>query len=54
VVELASTPQEGERLASAALAAVRRRSWQRALEQLAAGYTRALARARDAGGRRAA
>ncbi len=42
LVELAGSPLLRERLASAALAAVRERTWERALERLAAGYRRAL------------
>ncbi len=42
VVELASDESQRERLAAAALDAVRGRTWERALEQLAAGYHRAL------------
>jgi glycosyltransferase involved in cell wall biosynthesis/predicted metal-dependent phosphoesterase TrpH len=43
LVELAGSPLLRERLAGAALAAVRERTWERALERLAAGYRRALA-----------
>jgi glycosyltransferase involved in cell wall biosynthesis len=42
VVELAGDERQRERLAAAALDAVRGRTWERALEQLAAGYHRAL------------
>ncbi|HEY5192723.1 MAG TPA: glycosyltransferase [Solirubrobacteraceae bacterium] len=42
LVELAGSPLLRERLASAALAAVRERTWERALQRLAAGYQRAL------------
>jgi glycosyltransferase involved in cell wall biosynthesis/predicted metal-dependent phosphoesterase TrpH len=42
LVELAGSPLLRERLASAALATVRSRTWERALERLAAGYRRAL------------
>jgi glycosyltransferase involved in cell wall biosynthesis/predicted metal-dependent phosphoesterase TrpH len=53
VLELAAAPQRREALATAALAAVRERTWERSLAQLAAGYARALATPRDAS-RRAA
>ena len=43
LVELAGSPLLRERLASAGLAAVRERTWERALERLADGYRRALA-----------
>jgi glycosyltransferase involved in cell wall biosynthesis/predicted metal-dependent phosphoesterase TrpH len=43
LVELASSTLLRERLASAALSTVRERTWERALERLAAGYRRALA-----------
>ncbi len=43
LLELASSPLLRERLATAALAAVRERTWERALERLADGYRRALA-----------
>jgi glycosyltransferase involved in cell wall biosynthesis/predicted metal-dependent phosphoesterase TrpH len=49
VMELAGSPLLRERLAQAALGAVRERTWERALAQLAAGYSRALAG--GAGGR---
>jgi glycosyltransferase involved in cell wall biosynthesis/predicted metal-dependent phosphoesterase TrpH len=42
LVELAGSPLLRERLAQAALSAVRERTWERALERLAAGYRRAL------------
>jgi glycosyltransferase involved in cell wall biosynthesis/predicted metal-dependent phosphoesterase TrpH len=42
VVELARSPRQRKQLADAALAAVRERTWERALERLAAGYRRAL------------
>ncbi len=42
LVELASSPPLRERLAGAALATVRERTWERALERLADGYRRAL------------
>jgi glycosyltransferase involved in cell wall biosynthesis len=41
-VELARSPGQRKQLADAALAAVRERTWERALERLAAGYRRAL------------
>jgi glycosyltransferase involved in cell wall biosynthesis/predicted metal-dependent phosphoesterase TrpH len=43
LVELAGSPPLRERLAQAALGTVRERTWERALERLAAGYRRALA-----------
>lgn len=43
ILELAGDPARRERLAAAALEAVRGRTWERALEQLAGGYHRALA-----------
>jgi glycosyltransferase involved in cell wall biosynthesis/predicted metal-dependent phosphoesterase TrpH len=43
LVELASSPLLRGRLAGAGLAAVRERTWERALERLASGYRRALA-----------
>jgi glycosyltransferase involved in cell wall biosynthesis/predicted metal-dependent phosphoesterase TrpH len=42
LVALAGSTQLRERVARAALAAVRERTWERALERLAAGYRRAL------------
>jgi glycosyltransferase involved in cell wall biosynthesis len=42
LVELAAAPILRERLARAALSAVRERTWERALARLAAGYRRAL------------
>jgi glycosyltransferase involved in cell wall biosynthesis/predicted metal-dependent phosphoesterase TrpH len=42
LVELAASPLLRERLARAGLSAVRERTWERALERLAAGYRRAL------------
>jgi glycosyltransferase involved in cell wall biosynthesis/predicted metal-dependent phosphoesterase TrpH len=42
VVELAGSPRLRRQLAGAALVAVRERTWERALERLAAGYMRAL------------
>jgi len=42
VLELADTPLLGERLARAGLAAVRARTWERALERLAGGYQQVL------------
>ncbi len=43
MLELASSPVLRERLSAAGLAAVRTRTWERALELLAGGYDRALA-----------
>jgi glycosyltransferase involved in cell wall biosynthesis/predicted metal-dependent phosphoesterase TrpH len=43
LIELAASPLLRERLAHAGLAAVRERTWERALERLASGYLRALA-----------
>ena len=43
VVELAASPARRRRLATAALAAVAERTWERSLAQLASGYSRALA-----------
>jgi glycosyltransferase involved in cell wall biosynthesis/predicted metal-dependent phosphoesterase TrpH len=43
LVELAGSPRLRERLSWAALNAVRERTWERAIERLAAGYSRALA-----------
>jgi glycosyltransferase involved in cell wall biosynthesis/predicted metal-dependent phosphoesterase TrpH len=45
VLELAGSPVLRQRIAVAALAEVRARTWQRSLEQLAAGYDRALPQA---------
>jgi glycosyltransferase involved in cell wall biosynthesis len=42
LIELASSPALRERLAGAALGAVRERTWERALERLASGYGRVL------------
>jgi glycosyltransferase involved in cell wall biosynthesis len=42
VLQLASSPALRKRLGEAALQAARQRSWERALEQLASGYRRAL------------
>jgi glycosyltransferase involved in cell wall biosynthesis len=42
LVELAGSPLLRERLAQAALSAVRERTWECALERLASGYRRAL------------
>jgi glycosyltransferase involved in cell wall biosynthesis len=47
VLELARSPRLRRQIAEASLVAVRERTWQRALERLAAGYGRALAE--DAG-----
>ncbi|HST55749.1 MAG TPA: glycosyltransferase [Solirubrobacteraceae bacterium] len=49
VLELAGSPLLRERLARAALNAVRERTWERALEQLAEGYRSALASPDDHG-----
>jgi glycosyltransferase involved in cell wall biosynthesis/predicted metal-dependent phosphoesterase TrpH len=50
VLELAGSPLLRRRLAAVALAAVRRRTWEGALERLAGGYRRALrAQAQSAG-----
>jgi glycosyltransferase involved in cell wall biosynthesis/predicted metal-dependent phosphoesterase TrpH len=54
VVELAGSPLLRQRLAAAGLAAVRERTWESALERLAAGYRRALATGEHEGERRAA
>jgi glycosyltransferase involved in cell wall biosynthesis/predicted metal-dependent phosphoesterase TrpH len=56
VVALAADPEQRLRLASAARAAVAERTWDRALERLAAGYRRALggAAVADGAARRAA
>jgi glycosyltransferase involved in cell wall biosynthesis/predicted metal-dependent phosphoesterase TrpH len=48
VLELADSPLLRERLARAGLASVRQRTWERALERLAAGYRRVLAGAGSA------
>jgi len=45
VLQLASSPALRHRLGEAAVGAARSRSWERALEQLAAGYRRALGEA---------
>jgi glycosyltransferase involved in cell wall biosynthesis len=42
VLELAGSPVLRQRIAAAALADVRARTWERSLGQLAAGYRRAL------------
>ena len=42
LLELSSQPLLAERLARSALAAARRRTWERTLERLADGYRRAL------------
>ena len=42
VLQLASSPLLRRQLGAAAVRAARERSWERALEQLAAGYRRAL------------
>jgi glycosyltransferase involved in cell wall biosynthesis/predicted metal-dependent phosphoesterase TrpH len=54
VTSLAAAPLLRERLAVAALGAVRERTWERALGRLAQGYERALAARTGAEGRRAA
>jgi glycosyltransferase involved in cell wall biosynthesis/predicted metal-dependent phosphoesterase TrpH len=59
VLELAGSPLLRRRLAAVALSAVRRRTWEGAMERLAEGYRRALAESRSAsdttpGARRAA
>jgi glycosyltransferase involved in cell wall biosynthesis/predicted metal-dependent phosphoesterase TrpH len=54
VTSLAAAPLLRERLAVAALGAVRDRTWERALGRLAQGYDRALATRAGAEGRRAA
>jgi glycosyltransferase involved in cell wall biosynthesis/predicted metal-dependent phosphoesterase TrpH len=54
VTSLAAAPLLRERLAVAALGAVRERTWERALGRLAQGYERALADRTGAEGRRAA
>jgi glycosyltransferase involved in cell wall biosynthesis len=54
VLELAGSPLLRERLARAGLAAVRARTWERALERLAEGYRRVLGTAESTGVARAA
>ena len=54
VAGLAAAPERRARLARAALADVSDRSWERALERLAAGYRAALAAHATTGARRAA
>jgi glycosyltransferase involved in cell wall biosynthesis len=54
VVDLANSPLKRERLARAALASVRERTWDRALGRLADGYHRALAAGSAAEAKRAA
>jgi glycosyltransferase involved in cell wall biosynthesis/predicted metal-dependent phosphoesterase TrpH len=54
VLELAASPLLRRRLAAAGLAAVRERTWERALERLADGYRRVLASDEHRGERRAA
>jgi glycosyltransferase involved in cell wall biosynthesis/predicted metal-dependent phosphoesterase TrpH len=49
VLQLASSPALRQRLGQAATRAARSRSWERALEQLASGYRRALGEAAAAG-----
>jgi hypothetical protein len=48
--ELAASPLLRRRLAAAALAAVRLRTWEAAMERLAEGYRRALEQPRSASG----
>ena len=43
MLELAASPLLRERLAQAALTAVRERTWERALERLGEGYRRVVA-----------
>ena len=50
VLELAAAPLMRRRLAAVALAAVRRRTWESAMERLADGYRRALEQPRSASG----
>ncbi|HSZ70311.1 MAG TPA: glycosyltransferase [Solirubrobacteraceae bacterium] len=50
VLELAGAPLMRRRLAAVALAGVRARTWERAMERLAVGYRRALTRPRSASG----
>jgi glycosyltransferase involved in cell wall biosynthesis/predicted metal-dependent phosphoesterase TrpH len=50
LVELASSPLLLERLSRTALAAVRQRTWERALERLAEGYQRVLSDAENSDG----
>jgi glycosyltransferase involved in cell wall biosynthesis/predicted metal-dependent phosphoesterase TrpH len=54
VLELADSPLLRERLARAGLASVRERTWERALERLAAGYRRVLQTTQPTGIARAA
>jgi glycosyltransferase involved in cell wall biosynthesis/predicted metal-dependent phosphoesterase TrpH len=54
VLQLAASPLLRRRLAAAALTAVRERTWERALDRLAAGYREALAAGRDTAGQRRA
>jgi glycosyltransferase involved in cell wall biosynthesis/predicted metal-dependent phosphoesterase TrpH len=49
LLELAASPLLRRRLADVALAAVRRRTWESAMERLADGYREALRRSLDAG-----
>jgi glycosyltransferase involved in cell wall biosynthesis/predicted metal-dependent phosphoesterase TrpH len=49
VLELADSPLLRRRLAAVALSAVRQRTWEDAMERLAAGYRRALEESRSAG-----
>jgi glycosyltransferase involved in cell wall biosynthesis/predicted metal-dependent phosphoesterase TrpH len=54
LVELALAPLQRERLAQRALEAVSERTWERALQRLAAGYRRAMGDVADVQARRAA
>ena len=54
VLELADSPLLRERLAGAGLASVSERTWERALERLAAGYRRVLYATEPSGVARAA
>ena len=53
VLQLASSPPLRRHLGASAARAARRRSWERALDQLAAGYGRALGDVVTADGRQA-
>jgi glycosyltransferase involved in cell wall biosynthesis len=54
VLQLAASPLLRRRLAAAALTGVRERTWERALDRLAAGYREALAAGRGTAGERRA
>jgi glycosyltransferase involved in cell wall biosynthesis len=54
VLELAHSPRLRERLARGGLASIRERTWERALERLAAGYRRVLVATESTGVARAA